>query len=124
MNLLSILLFITFLCFSQSIFAQTTTPEKQDPLKDSIDKYEKERLWAKILPFAEQWEAKLKKEKKESTADYGRALSSLGNALNRNGKSEEAEPLLLLKSTDPQKSPGRKPRGCCNGALLLGKIIL
>ena len=63
MNRLLPLLFISFLCFSQSIFAQTTTPEKQDPLKDSIDKYEKERLWAKVLPFAEQWEAKLKKEK-------------------------------------------------------------
>ncbi len=122
MNRLSTLLFITFICFSQSIFAQTTTPEKQDPLKDSIDKYEKERLWAKILPFAEQWEAKLKKEKKESTADYGRALSSLGNALNRNGKSEEAEPLLLLSLQILKKAQGENHADVAMVLYYLGRL--
>jgi tetratricopeptide (TPR) repeat protein len=97
MKRISILFILALLCWLPFGFAQTpgAVPEKQDPLKDSIDKYKKAELYDKVLPFAEQWVSKLKKEKKENTADYGRALSSLGIALNRNGKSQEAEPILL-----------------------------
>jgi tetratricopeptide (TPR) repeat protein len=97
MKQIPIFLILFLLCWLPFGFAQTpgAVAEKQDPLKDSVDKYEKIYLWAKVLAFAEQWEAKLKKEKRENTADYGRALGSLGHALNRNGKSQEAEPILL-----------------------------
>jgi len=97
MKRIPIFLIPALLCWLPFGFAQTPTAvaEKQDPLKDSIDKYKKAELYDKVLPFAEQWVSKLKKEKKENTADYGRALSSLGIALNKNGKSQEAEPILL-----------------------------
>jgi tetratricopeptide (TPR) repeat protein len=66
-----------------------------ESLKDSVEKYEKKKQYKKVLPFAEQWAEKLKKDKKESSAEYGSALNSLGNALNRSGKRKEAEPILL-----------------------------
>jgi tetratricopeptide (TPR) repeat protein len=84
--ILSLFLFL----FCLSIQAQIV-----EPLKDSVEKYEKQKRYKKVLPFAEQWAEKLKKDKKESSAEYGYALNSLGNALNRSGKSKEAEPILL-----------------------------
>jgi tetratricopeptide (TPR) repeat protein len=113
MKRIPIFLILFLLCWLQFGFAQTpgAVAEKQDPLKDSIDKYEKARLFAKVLPFAEQWEAKLKKEKKESTADYGRALSSLGNALSRTGKSQEAEPILFQSLEILKKALGENHLG-------------
>jgi tetratricopeptide (TPR) repeat protein len=66
-----------------------------DALKDSVEKYEKQKQFKKVIPFAEQWVEKLKKDKKESSAEYGAALNALGYALNRSGKSKEAEPILL-----------------------------
>jgi hypothetical protein len=65
MKRISIILIPVLLCCMQFGFAQTpaVVVEKQDPLKDSIDKYEKASQLAKMLPFAEQWEAKLKKDK-------------------------------------------------------------
>ena len=103
-------------------FAQTSVPVKQDPLKDSIDKYAQARLWVKVLPFAEQWEAKLKKERKESTADYGSALISLGHALNRTGKSKDAEPLLLQSLEIRKKVLGEKHPDVANSANSLGAL--
>ena len=87
-------------------FAQTTTPAKQDPLKDSIDKYENERLWAKVLPFAEQLVSRFKNQEQETTTDYGKALGSLGNALNRSGESQKAEPILLQSLESLKKTLG------------------
>ena len=95
MNRLLPLLLISSLCYSQSIFAQTTTPEKQDPLKDSLAKYEKLKLYSKYVPFARQWAEQIKKEKGENNSEYGTALNDLGNALYRCGKFSEAEPVLL-----------------------------
>ena len=69
--------------------------QSSEPPKDSVEKYEKQKLFNKVLPFAEQWLEKLKKDKKESSDEYGAALNALGNALNRSGKSKEAEPILL-----------------------------
>lgn len=97
MKRIPIILIPALLCWLQFGFAQTPTAvaEKQDPLQDSVKKYQNIGLYKKVLPFAEQWVEKLKKEKRESSADYGWALRSLGNALNQTGKSQEAEPILL-----------------------------
>ncbi len=77
------------------LFCLSVQAQLGESLKDSVEKYEKKKQYKKVLPFAEQWAEKLKKEKKESSAEYGYALNSLGNALNRSGKSKEAEPILL-----------------------------
>jgi CHAT domain-containing protein/flagellar motility protein MotE (MotC chaperone) len=89
---------ITLVCSLQSSFCQTPAAitEKQDPLKDSIDKYQKLGQYAKVLPFAEQWAEKVKKEKGEESGEYGGALNRYGIALDQSGKRSEAEPILLL----------------------------
>jgi hypothetical protein len=55
MKRISIILIPVLLCCLQFGFAQTpdAIAETQDLLKDSIDKYENAKLWAKVLPFAE-----------------------------------------------------------------------
>jgi CHAT domain-containing protein/Tfp pilus assembly protein PilF len=85
-------------CFALGGFAQDTKapiPTSQDPLKDSIDKYAKLGQYAKVVPFAEQWAEKVKKDKGEESAEYGDALDRKGNALYRSGKATEAEPVLI-----------------------------
>lgn len=119
-NIILIIVF-SILCLPCG-FAQTTTPAKQDPLKDSIDKYAEARLWVKVLPFAELWESKLKKEKKESTADYGSALISLGTALNRTGKTKDAEPILLQSLEIRKKVLGENHPDVANSLNSLGAL--
>ncbi len=48
-----------------------------------------------MLPFAEQWVEKLKKEKKETSVEYGAALNIFGFALYRTRNIQDAEPILL-----------------------------
>ncbi len=98
MKRISIILILALLCWLPFGFAQTpaVVAEKQDPLKDSIDKYTKMGQYAKALPFSERWAEKLKKEKGEESVEFGGALSGWGNALNQSGKSKEAEPILLM----------------------------
>jgi len=105
-------LYLVFLFGVQLSNAQTAAqvPTLQEPLKDSIDKYEKASLWAKVLPFAEQWVEKLKMEKQETRPEFGAALNVWGDALNRTGKSKEAETILLqgleiLKNTLGENHP-------------------
>ena len=98
MKRIPIILIPVLLCWLQFGFAQTPTAvaEKQDPLKDSIDKYTKMGQYEKSLPFSELWAEKVKKEKGEESAEFGGALSSWGDALNQSGKSKDAEPILLM----------------------------
>ncbi len=58
--------------------------------------------YADVVPFAEQWAEKVKKEKGEESAEYGGALNEWGDALNSSGKSKEAEP-IILKGLEIQK---------------------
>jgi CHAT domain-containing protein/tetratricopeptide (TPR) repeat protein len=105
MKRISILFILALLCWLPFGFAQTPTAvaENQDPLKDSLAKYEKLKLYSKYVPFARQWAEQIKKEKGENNSEYGNALNDLGNSLYRCGKFSEAEP-VLLKGLDIYKN--------------------
>jgi CHAT domain-containing protein/Tfp pilus assembly protein PilF len=100
------LLLILFL--SENSWAQKAEDAtvNKDPLRDSVSKYLNIKQYRKVVTFAEQWVTKLQTEKKAAGPEYGTALNAWGDALNRTGKSSEAEPILLQCLEIRKQTPG------------------
>jgi len=81
---------ITIIILSISSYAQP----KQDVLKDSIDWYNEKEDFAKVVTFAREWGDKIKGAKGSANAEYSKALSTVGTALSKSGKNDEAAPIL------------------------------
>jgi CHAT domain-containing protein len=78
-----------FLFFCFSAFGQTIS------LKDSINFYYSKYQYRKALPFAELLRDQIKNEKGINSEEFGKSLNTIGDILNRSGKSKDAEPILI-----------------------------
>ncbi len=89
------LLLILFFCENSWAQKAVEATVKKEPLRDSASKYLNIKQYRKVATFAEQWVNKLKTEKTAAGPEYATALNAWGDALNRTGKSAEAEPILV-----------------------------
>ena len=99
MKRISILLILALLCWLPFGFAQTpgAVPEKQDPLKDSIDKYFRLRQYRKVLPFTQKMLSNLEKRGDTAGVEMAQALFYQGEVLSQLNRFEDAI-LALNKS--------------------------
>lgn len=102
-----ILLFIWLAFPFQISFGQNPEPNKQDPIQDSITKYTQMGQYEKVIQSATTWAELCKGKNGPESNAYGAALITLGNALNRTGKSKEAEPLMLQGLEIQKKAVGK-----------------
>jgi len=100
MNRFLIILSLAVFCLLQKSFGQS--PPKQEPLEDSIKKYDKAGQFDKALSFADKWLEKTKKKPGKDSLDYAAALNAQGDILTKGKRLKEAE-LCLNKSLEIRK---------------------
>ena len=102
------------------LYAQTTHTKISTP--DSITYYNARAQYKKVIPFAELWRDKLKRENGEQSSAYATALEELGNALYQDGNMESAEPVLIQAYEIRKKLPGDNQLEIASSAFFLGNF--
>jgi CHAT domain-containing protein/Tfp pilus assembly protein PilF len=110
------LFLLIFLSTNLKIFAQN------DPLKDSLELYEKAGNLKKAMEFALQLEIKIRKKKGEKSAEYGKAAFVVGNLAFKTDDYPKAEVFLNKSLEARKKALGEEHPDVANSYTRLGSL--